>query len=130
MRNHAGMTRQYIHMSKAWYGPDCLRLKGRRGVVDEVSFGLYDAGCGGTTGEMCVRWIKIGQPNGKPAPRLECFCDGWSAFATFGDVLAAMAECDGEDISPADFCALLASCGFEDVTPRVDPYARPAEVPA
>ena len=120
MKDHTGMQRQYIHMSEAWYADSALRLGD---MVDEVSFGLYAPADGGTTGEMTVRWIEIGQPSGRPAPKLGVFCDGWNALATFGDVIARLAEVDDQDISPAEFCAILTECGFIDNTPRVSPYA-------
>lgn len=91
-------------------------------------FGYYSPD-GGTSGEMAMRWYDLNALPGEldrlfglaptikpPTPRLEVHCDAWHALNTFGDVIAALAKHDGEDITPAQLCALLVSLGFTDRT--------------
>jgi hypothetical protein len=117
-KNHDGCVRSYIHTSAAWYGGANVL---RDGVEDEVMIGMYDPD-GGTTGEFAVRWYKL---SGKLTPKLEAYDDAWSALLQFQDVLAMMAELDGEDPSPAEFCRILEDAGVKDTTERESPYDKP-----
>ncbi len=107
--------RQFIHLSRAWYGPAALRGQGFR---DEVMFGLlFDDGS--TEGEIAVRWYDIPAPCGQAA-RLEAFDDSWQVLGQLQDVVAAMAALPHQTrscISPERFGQLLDACGFEDATP-------------
>lgn len=87
------------------------------------SIGYYDCAPhgGGTTGAMDMRWYNLGTGAGI-APRLEVFDDAWHALHTFQDVLAALAERDGQNITPGGFVDLLTSLGFVDLTDRENPY--------
>jgi hypothetical protein len=119
-KNHEGDVRQYTHLEEAWYAKSSLE---GRDFVDEVMFGFYSPD-GGTSGEMGMRWINLGtkwrRGHEVPhfAPQLQCFSDAWSALAQFKDVIDALAEVDGEDITPGQFCEILDRCGFIDATPR------------
>ena len=113
MKKHDECKRGFTHLSAAWYGKACL-ADGEK--VDEVMIGFYHPK-GGTTGEFAIRWTHLG---GKITPRLEAFDDAWHALYEFRDVLAKLAEHDSEDLPPADICALLVSCGVEDMTQRTE----------
>ena len=82
-------------------------------------FGLYGID-GSTSGEMCVRWKELG---GKIVPQLQVFDDGWSALASFPDLILELGDLDNQNITPKEFCALLKGLGFKDLTARVNPYA-------
>ncbi len=107
---HEGTKRGFYHFQGAFYRqwglPD--------GVRDQVMFGYYGSG---TSGEMAMRWIELG---GRVVPRLEVYDDAWDALATFTELLRVMALSDGQNITPATFCSLLLSCGFEDMTQRTN----------
>lgn len=113
MKDHEGDIRTFVLLSEAWY-----KSVREADLVDEVMFGLDSPG-GGTSGEMSVRWKELG---GNNVPKLEVFDDGWSALATFPDVIEEMGKMDNENITPKQFCSLLLSCGFHDKTPRENPY--------
>lgn len=108
--------RAFYHFNESWYA-SAARTSGR--VVDEVTFGIYHEE-GGTSGEMSMRWhdIASGRP---PAPRLECFDDAFAVLAGMPDLIAALAEHDGENMAPSDFCLLLVKLGFKDETKREAP---------
>lgn len=120
--NHDGDIKQYIILSEAWYGEANLRPQLRPDMkpylrkVDNVEFGFY-APDGGTSGEMGVNWYQL-ESDGSPVLCLEVFNDAWRALAQFKDVIDALAEVDGQDITPQQFCAILDRCGFVDATPR------------
>jgi hypothetical protein len=116
MKDHKGCRRGFHHLAEAWY--DSPILRGSE-YLDEVMFGLYGIG-GGTSGEMCVRWKELG---GKIVPQLQVFDDGWSALASFPDIILELGDLDNQNITPKDFCALLKGLGFKDLTARVNPYA-------
>lgn len=111
MKDHNGTKRGFIYTNKAWYGPSAMLDH------DEIMFGLYVPGGVGTTGEMKMRWVQLDEYY----PQLCVFDSGWSALAQFDDLLAALAEVDGLNITPDEFVELLLACGFEDMTP----YQRP-----
>lgn len=117
---HEGMARGFHWLSQAWYAT--TSLVGRE-FTDEICFGYFDLNPneGGTTGEMMMRWYDLGSGTGIAA-RLEVFDDAWHALFTFQDVLAALAERDGKNITPAQFTELLTSLGFVDLTARQSPY--------
>lgn len=105
-------VRGFVHFNRSWYAEAHRRLNIDPDVLDEVMFGIYTTDSG-TTGEMAMRWYEL---DGVSTPRLEVFCDGWRVLSTFSDLIAALAERDGQDITPEQFCALLVSLGFEDRT--------------
>lgn len=109
MKDHKGDIRSYIHVSRAWYASTALQCER---YVDEVQFGFYSLD-GGTSGEMGVRWYSLDQ---RLCPRLECFDDAWHTLAQFKDVIDAMGEVDGANITPDAFCLLLEQRGFVDKT--------------
>lgn len=112
----AGPVRAFYHLSRAWYGTACLK---DRNVTDSVTFGLYHRD-GGTTGEMSVEWIPL--EAGKPdSPLLNVFSDAWAVLATFQDVIKELGQCNGQAITPEQFCAILIAAGFEDFTETDEP---------
>lgn len=111
MKTHDGCKRGFTHLSASWYGKSCLA---RADYVDHVMIGFYHPE-GGTAGEFSIRWMIL---SGKVTPRLEAFDDAWHALYEFRDVLAKLAEHDGEDMSPEAICSLLIECGVEDMTQR------------
>jgi hypothetical protein len=117
MKDHSGMIRGFYHFSEAWYA-DANRNKD---CVDEVMIGFYGPnGDQGTAGEFSVRWTELGS---EITPQLQAYDDSWYALAQFSDLIEAMGEIDGKDVSPKTFCELLKSLGFKDLTPRKNPYA-------
>lgn len=116
MKNHEGCIRAYTRSSKAWYGKKFDKI--------EVMFGMYDPE-GGTSGEMCVEWKELG---GELCARLKSFEDSWSALSLFPDLIQKMGDLDGAKIQEEDFCKLLDSCSFKDITEYNDPHAE-EEIP-
>ena len=114
MKDHDGDYRGFIWGSQSYYW-QALGYED-----DEVTFGLFSPE-GGTSGEMSVRWEKLGRSD---VPKLRAFDDAWSALSTFTDVIAEMGEHDGEDMTPQEFVDLLLSCGFKDNTIREKPVCR------
>lgn len=106
------IKRQFVHLSRAWYGDVNLKLESD--VVDRINVGFYHQD-GGTTGEFTFAWEKLA---GRIVPRLHAFDDGWRALHGFSDLIEAMAKVDGQNISPDEFCKLLVSLGIQDVTPE------------
>jgi hypothetical protein len=115
-RNHEGAKRQFVHLSRAWYGKaNLVNFK----CTDRIQIGFYSDG-GGTSGEFIIEWKPL---CGKETPCLHVFDDAWDALYRFSDVLAKMAERDSEDITPREMCKLLVSCGVEDATPEEESHA-------
>lgn len=114
MKDHEGDIKQYRIRSESYYAEALARAINEKNVTDVIHFGFYSPD-GGTSGEMSMKWHVLG---GQPIPRLECYDDGWHALAQFKDVIDAMAEVDGECITPKQFCELLDKCGFMDATQR------------
>jgi hypothetical protein len=109
MKDHTGCKRGFSQLSRAWYGPESLV---NSEYVDKANIGFY-SNEGGTTGEFSVVWEKLA---GNITPKLIAYDDGWNALFKFGDMLEFMAEIDGQDVSPDDFCKRLAALGIEDMT--------------
>jgi hypothetical protein len=104
--------RGFYHFNRSWYADACRRSD----IADEVTFGLYyDNGDNGCDGEMAMRWYPL-RDDKPPSPRLECYSDAWRILNQFDDLIAALAVRDGQDITPKDFCELLKSLGFADLT--------------
>lgn len=102
--DHKDCIRGYHRSSKAWYA--------RTGMDNEVLFGMYHKD-GGTTGEMRIVWKEL---SGRLCPQLQAFDDSWSALSLFTDLIEKMGTIDNELIQEEDFCKLLDSCGFTDLT--------------
>ena len=105
--------RRYFHLNRSWYG----QAARERGVVDKVTFGLYDAD-GSTEGELAVCWLAVGD---ETLPQLMVFSDSWKVLASLTDVIAALGKLGGTAPSAETFCALLDHCGFEDATRTTQP---------
>ena len=115
-RDHSGCIRGFHQHSRAWYAlfrrSDNGRMILQEGNVDRFQFGMYDPD-GGCAGEMAIVFEELA---GKVVPRLKCYDDGWSALASFSDLLTRMAEVDDQNITPDDFRKMLLECGFTDLT--------------
>ena len=105
MKDHSGRERAFIWSSRAWYAQSVIN-------GDEVMFGMY-ARDGGTSGEMGMRWIELGN---KKVPRLEVFDDAWDVLAMFTDLIQVLGEHDNKNITPQEFVDILKSCNFSDFT--------------
>ena len=112
MKDNEGAIRGFYRVNKAWYA---------RGDSDiEVMFGMYyPHEGGGTSGEMAMRWHEL---DGL-IPRLEVYCDAWNALQQFTDVLAILADRDGENISEEEFVSILLQCGVKDLTEYENQHA-------
>lgn len=89
------------------------------GVVDRVTFGVYDPHAASAIdealGEMQVRW------HGLDHPVLEVAARDWGMLGELRDVLDSLhASAAGSPISPDDLCLLLAGLGFADATTEDD----------
>ena len=117
MKDTTGMKKQFIVLSQAWYGKASIDSR-TDGLQDDICFGSYDPS-GGTIGEMLITWYFVGD---KLVPKLEAFDDAWFVLSTFPDVINELALLDNTNPSPRIIANVLLKCGFEDVTPRVNPY--------
>ena len=113
IKNHEGCVKGYHRSSKAWYAKSLDKKV-------EVNFGMFHPE-GGTTGEMSMEWVEL---SGKQCARLKCFEDAWSALALFTDLIQEMGKIDNMEIQEKEFCNLLDSCGFKDLTEYEDPYLK------
>lgn len=113
-------VRGFVIRSEAWYA---RHLPPSR-ELDEIHLGMYHEG-GGSPGEFSICWIEVGK---RPTPRLEVFNDAWRALAEFGDVLAWMAEVDGQRVDPKTFAAKLRELGLQDLTERTKPSNEPGDL--
>ena len=111
MRDHKGDIRAFTHTGASWYGAAALTTDRCK---DEIMVGFYCPD-GGTSGEFAIRWVEVGDHF---SPRLEAFDDSWSALSHFTDLLALMAQHDGENMTPEALCGLLMECGIKDQTQR------------
>ena len=112
MKDHKGFVRGFYWPARSWYA-----MSGRD---PEIMFGMY-APEGGTSGEMAMRWHDLGD---RLTPRLEVYCDAWSALQQFMDVLVELAEHDNEYIAQEEFVAILKACGVQDQTEYESPYPK------
>ncbi len=117
MKKHEGNIKAFFHLSKAWYGEANLR---NADIKDVVNFGYYSPG-DGTTGEMRMSWHQLG---GELTPRLEVFNDAWHALSTFTDIIRELGKVDDQHLSSDEFCKILLSLGFKDLTPTESPYEK------
>lgn len=115
-RDHTGCIRGFHQVSRAWYALFRRNHKHELvledGSVDRFNFGMYHRD-GGTTGEMQMVFEELVV---RVVPRLKCYDDGWSALASFTDLIARMGEVDNDNITPDQFREMLLECGFADLT--------------
>lgn len=104
------MEKQYVLLSKAWYGDVCLK---NMDYEDEVTFSIYDEATS-LQGECCVKWYYL---DGKLSPKVEVFADAWCLFAECNDLFLLLSKHHNEDLTPAQFIECLNKCGFKDNTP-------------
>jgi hypothetical protein len=104
--DHEKFIRGFVWANKAWYAKYNNIKNGL------IHFGIYSSQ-GGTTGEMSVEWIEIGDEN---IPRLNVFNDAWKTLAEFKDIIDALGRMNGKKITDADFVKILLDYGFTDLT--------------
>jgi len=114
MKDQDGCKRGFHWTTKAWYAE-------ANGNPNEISFGNY-ADEGGTSGEMTMKWIKLG---GKLTPQLRSFDYSWAALSSFGDLINELGKHDSDGISQERFVDILTECGFKDLTSYESPYDPP-----
>lgn len=107
------VRREFTHYTRAWYS---CKLGLPDNLIDDVTFEIWEDQV--QIGALHIEWMDLGST---VAPRLVAFDDSWEALAAMPDVVAALGECDDENISPAAFCELLTELGFNDVTPLESP---------
>lgn len=99
----------YQH-SRSWYA--CY-VPLSDGCVDDIWFSLEGIG---SRGELAMTWHAIGK---NICPRLEVFDDAWAMLAGMTDLIEELRKRDNQLITPQQFCELLVTLGFEDVTREV-----------
>jgi len=119
MKDHIEDIKGFYHLSRSWYGEANLIHMRKDGIMDSITFGYYCSD-GGTSGEMSMKWHNL-RNNNCPSARLEVFEDSFHALGQFKDLIDKLAEVDSEEIQPKDFCDILLSCGFKDLTQGKQP---------
>jgi len=109
---HEGCVRGFYQQSRSYY-------KQIEEGLEEINFGMFHPQ-GGTSGEMIMRWLSLGNDK-NPVARLECFEDAWDVLSCYPDLLEKMAELDGTNPQPEDFVRILLECGFTDLTKEKRP---------
>ncbi|WP_157266558.1 hypothetical protein [Azohydromonas aeria] len=109
MDKTAKPARQFSHLGAAWYAHH-VRAEAR--IHDEITLTVRTPK---GSGEIVLQWRKLDRG---PAPCLRVFHDSWAALAQCPDLLAAVAEMDGRDVTPQAMCDVLLALGFVDATPR------------
>lgn len=104
------MKRGFMVVNEEWTAPYLSH------EVEEIMFGVYTEYGGGT--EMAMRWYSL---DGEVVPRLEVYDGSWNLLISFNDVIAELGKVDTKNISQKEFCEILKSLGFEDMTRREKP---------
>jgi hypothetical protein len=108
--------RQYVVLSRAWYGEASLQYMRKEGVVDQISVGHYSSG-GGTTGEFIIEQHRFNQPrHGQLAVRVCLFDDAWHLLVHEAELFRRIGELP-EGSSFEDVERVLQEVGFVDATP-------------
>lgn len=82
-------------------------------VSNEIVFGLYSPG-GGTIGEICMKWVLIGN---RKVPQMQSYYDSWRVLSCFTDLLDRLSiEDDNPFLSIDEFIEILKSFEFIDTT--------------
>lgn len=105
----------FYHLSRSWYGEECIH---RSNYKDEVVFGIYHHEYDeeySTSGEMAMRWYELKHIG--LVPKLEVFDDGFALMSgELKEVIEGLRKYHDVDMSPADFCNMLLSFGYIDLT--------------
>jgi hypothetical protein len=104
----------FYQMSRQWWRNNKTPLSDN--AVDEVVFGLYDANGDANGQEIAVTWYQSTANDKHSYSMLEVSSSNWKLFFQFMDLTAKMAEIDHNKLTPDEFCDILKSCGFEDIT--------------
>lgn len=95
----------YVRHWKAWYG---YTMQGKIKVTLVTTSSKGD-----NYGEMEMKWIDV---DGKLCARLECFEDSWATLNKFKPLLKKLAEVEKKGIQEDEFCQILDSLGYKDLT--------------
>lgn len=106
MRDHSNTIKGFHRLSKAFYTYPNSPV--------QVSFGMYDAEDGSTSGEMMMEWVEL--IPGELSALFKCYDDGWSAMALFTDLINELGTVDSQQITEEEFCKILVKFGFKDLT--------------
>lgn len=104
------MRKEYILLSKAWYGKTCLEDAKYK---EEITFSVLDEE-NGLIGEVSVEWHLL---NNKLSPKINIFSDAWRLFGICNDLFLTLSRFNNKDVSPEEFIKCLEMHGFKDVTP-------------
>ena len=105
------MTRQFIHVSEAFYADSALRAER---LHDSINITVSDDDEGPDC-DYSIDWIHIGTSS--PVPELRVFSDSWSALARSRDLLDWLDEQNDAEPTPLEMVAALVRMGFENATP-------------
>lgn len=109
------MKKEFIQLSRAWYGETCL--KDRRNISDEVTVMVTTDDEGGFS-EFTVKWEIL---QGKLCPKVGLFSDAWRLFRLLPDLFDELANRQDQDPTPEEFCDLLQELHFIDATEEANP---------
>lgn len=101
------IRRAYHRSDRAYYAKVCGY------TLPNVMFGDYPED-GGTRGEMVMEWHDLN--DGKLTPQLQCFSYAFTTLISFKDVVSALAKFKDRAFSDDQFCEVLDSLGFKDIT--------------
>ena len=114
MDQNSELQRGFFNLRESWYSRPVMFDKN---ITDELVLGLYYENGGGY--EMSIVWKDIGM--GRSVAQLRAFDDSWKVLASFGDLIAKLAEYDNANINVQEMMEVLKSLGFVDKTNRVNP---------
>ncbi len=112
---------RFIHLKRAWYGASNIAIR-TDGLIDDVLIMLYAKDGVTMRGEFCLAWYELG---GKISPRLTVHDDAWAALSMMPDLIKAMGDLNGQDVTPEQFCKVLKELAFADVTPEKGTVVNP-----
>lgn len=104
------MKKEYIVLSKAWYGKPSLEDEN---CVEEITLVVSDDD-DILLGDISVQWLEL---NNELCAKINMFYDTWKIFSVCNDLFLTLSKFDNEPVSVKEFIKCLEKCGFEDVTP-------------
>lgn len=104
------MRKEYIVLSKAWYGKPCLEDEK---CVEEITLTVSDDD-DVLLGDISMQWLLL---NNRLCAKINMFYDTWKLFSICNDFFLELSKFDNEEVSVQEFIDCLNSCGFTDSTP-------------
>lgn len=104
MEKSTKMFKGYYRCSKTQYAD--------KNEPISIMIGMYHPE-GGGQGEFKIVWEELGKDI---VPRLKAYDDSWGILASMKDLLKGMTEADDKNITEVNFCLLLDSLGYRDIT--------------